>query len=128
MAKTRIAIIGTGGIAGAHAKSYLRMEDVEITGGADIVKGKARKFLDGFGLKQAKDFETAGEMLDALKPDAVSVCTYNSTHAECAVAALNHGCDVLLEKPMTVTLEEALAIRKAEKASTKILTIGFQPR
>jgi predicted dehydrogenase len=126
--KTKIAIIGTGGIAGAHAGSYLRMDDVEIIGGADIVKGKARKFLDRFGLKTAADFNSAGEMLDALKPDAVSICTYNSTHSECAVAALEHGCDVLLEKPMTVTLEQALAIRRAEKASKKILTIGFQPR
>ncbi|MDR2374953.1 MAG: Gfo/Idh/MocA family oxidoreductase [Treponema sp.] len=127
--KTRIAIIGTGGIAGAHVTSYLRMDnDVEIIGGADIVEGKARKFLDTFNLKTAKDFNSAVKMLDALKPDAVSVCTYNSSHAECAVAALEHGCDVLLEKPMTVTLDEALAIRRAEKKSGKILSIGFQPR
>jgi predicted dehydrogenase len=128
MSKTRIAIIGTGGIAGAHAKSYLRMKDVEIIGGADIVKGKARAFLDSFGLESAKDFPGAAEMLTALKPDAVSICTYNSTHAECAVEALAHGCHVLLEKPMTVTLDEAKAIVKAEKAAKKIVTIGFQPR
>ncbi|MDR2618162.1 MAG: Gfo/Idh/MocA family oxidoreductase [Treponema sp.] len=128
MSKTRIAIIGTGGIAGAHVNSYLRMKDVEVIGGADIVKGKARAFLDSFDLKDAKDYPSAREMLDALKPDAVSVTTYNSTHAECTVEALRHGCHVLLEKPMTVTLNEALAIRKAEKAAGKIVTVGFQPR
>ena len=80
--KTRIAIIGTGGIAGAHVTSYLRMADVEVIGGADIVEGKARKFFDAFNLKAAKDFNSAAAMLDALKPDAVSVCTYNSSHAD----------------------------------------------
>ena len=47
--------------------------------------------------------------------DAVSVCTYNSTHAECAIQAMRAGCHVLLEKPMTVTLEDAQAIRRVEK-------------
>jgi predicted dehydrogenase len=104
------------------------MEDVEIVGGADIVSGKAAKFLASHNLSSAKAFSSAKEMLDALKPDAVSVCTYNSTHAECTIEALRHGCDVLLEKPMTVTLDEALRIRKAEKAAKKIVTVGFQPR
>jgi predicted dehydrogenase len=67
-------------------------------------------------------------MLEKMELDAVSVCTYNSTHAVCAIAALEHGCHVLLEKPMTVTLADALDIRRAEKKTGKILTVGFQPR
>ena len=128
MSKLRIAIIGTGGIANAHVSSYKQMEDVEIVAGADIIPGKARAFLDRHDLTAAQDFESAGEMLAAVKPDAVSVCTYNSTHAVCAVEALEAGCHVLLEKPMTVTLEDAVAIRRAEKKSGKIVTVGFQPR
>ena len=68
------------------------------------------------------------EMLDAEQLDAVSICTYNATHAECAIYALNKGVNVLLEKPMSVTTEEAVDIMKAEKKSGKILSIGFQPR
>ena len=60
--------------------------------------------------------------------DAVSVCTYNRTHAECTIYALEHGIPVLLEKPMTVTLDEAIEICKAEKKSGKIVSVGFQPR
>ena len=67
-------------------------------------------------------------MLDAEELDAVSVCTYNRTHAECTIYALEKGVNVLLEKPMCVTLEEAVEICKAEKKSGKILSIGFQPR
>jgi len=58
----------------------------------------------------------------------VSICTYNCAHRDCAVEALNRGVNVLLEKPMSVTTEEAVAICKAEKASGKVLCIGFQPR
>ncbi len=128
MEKLRIGIIGTGGIAHAHADSYLKMDDVEIVAGADIIEGKAREFLDSYGLTEARDFNTAQEMLDTMNLDAVSVCTYNTTHAVCAIAALKAGCHVLLEKPMTVTLEDAIAIRKAEKEAGKIVTVGFQPR
>lgn len=128
MKKLRIAIIGTGGIAGAHMNAYSKMEDIEIVAGADIVEGKARAFLDRFELTDAKDFTSAQEMFDNVEIDAVSVCTYNSTHAECAIVALKNGAHVLLEKPMTVTLEDALEIMKVEKETGKIVTIGFQPR
>lgn len=127
MKKLKIGLIGTGGIAHAHMNAYKQMEDVEIVAGADIVPGKAKAFFEEFGLK-ARAFESAEEMLDKVELDAVSVCTYNSTHAACAIRALDAGCHVLLEKPMTVYLEDALEIMRHEKASGKILTIGFQPR
>ena len=128
MKKLRIGIIGTGGIANSHAAAYLKMDDVEIVAGADIIDGKARAFLDWHGLTSAKDFNNTQEMLDSMNLDAVSVCTYNTTHAVCAIAAMRAGCHVLLEKPMTVTLEDAIAIRRTEKETGRILTVGFQPR
>ena len=128
MKKLKIGIIGTGGIARAHAKAYLKMEDVDLVAGADIVEGRAREFFDKLELPKAKAFNSAKEMLESVKLDAVSVCTYNTAHAVCAIEALKAGCHVLLEKPMTVTLDDARAIVKAEKKAKKILTIGFQPR
>ena len=125
--KLRIGIIGCGGIAHAHMRAYLEIPEVEIVGGADIVPGKARKFLDEFGLTDAKAFDCATDLLKC-ELDAVSVCTYNSQHAVCAVEALEAGCHVLLEKPMCLNMKEAQAIYEAEKKSGKILTIGFQPR
>ena len=127
MKKLRIGIIGTGGIAHSHAKAYLTMPDVEIVAGADIVPGKARAFLDEFELSDAKAFETHQALLE-MDLDAVSVCTYNATHAVCVVDALKAGCHVLCEKPMSITLEQGVEMAKAEKASGKILSIGFQPR
>ena len=125
--KIRIGIIGTGGIAHSHMRSYLEMDDVEIIGASDIVPGKARAFLDEFGLNNVPDF-TDNDQLLALKPDGVSVCTYNTTHDVCAIAAMKAGVNVLCEKPMSVTLDQAVAMARTQKETGKILTIGFQPR
>ena len=126
--KLRVGIIGCGGIAGAHIHEYLRMPDVEIVAGADLVPGKAQAFMEKNGVTDARCYESHTEMLDNEELDAVSVCTYNRTHAECVIYSLKKGINVLLEKPMCVTMDEAEAICKAEKESGKILSIGFQPR
>lgn len=127
--KMKVAIIGTGWIADAHIVEYLKMPDVEIVAGADLIEGKAEKFFKKWKVEGVRCYRSHKELLDAEKDlDAVSICTYNATHAECAIAALEHGVNVLLEKPMCVTTEEAVAIMRAEKKSGKVLSIGFQPR
>lgn len=127
--KVRVGIIGTGWIAEAHMNSYLKQPDVEVVAGADLVEGKAEAFFAGYDV-DVKCYRSHKEMLDdeSLQLDAVSICTYNRTHAECAIYALNKGISVMIEKPMCVTLEEAVEIRRAEKASGKVVSIGFQPR
>ena len=128
--KLRVGIIGTGWIADAHIQQYKEFADVEIVAGADLIPGKAEAFFKKHGVEGVKCYPDHKSMLDdeSLKLDAVSVCTYNMQHAVCTIDALKKGVNVLLEKPMCVTLEEAVAIRKAEKKSGKILSIGFQPR
>ena len=129
--KLRIGIIGCGWIAGAHLASYKNMPDVEIVAGCDLIPGKAAKFFKDGGVEGVKtDYASHKEMLDdeSLKLDAVSVCTYNRQHAEPTIYALKKGVHVMLEKPFTVTLDEALEVMKAEKESGKVLSIGFQPR
>lgn len=126
--KLKIGIIGTGWIAECHMDSYLKMDDVEIVAGADLIPGKADAFFKRYGLENVRTYPSHKELIDNEELDAVSVCTYNMTHAECTVYALEHGVNVLLEKPMCVTLDEAVEIRRAEKKSGKVLSIGFQPR
>ena len=128
--KVRIGIIGCGWIAKAHLDSYLRQPDVEIVAGADIIPGKAEAFFKKANIEGVKCYLTGEEMVNdkSLKLDAVSICTYNRQHAPCAIQALNAGIHVLLEKPFTVTTEEAIEVMRAEKLSGKILSIGFQPR
>ena len=129
--KLRIGIIGCGWIAAAHLDSYKRMPDVEIVAGCDLIPGKAAKFFKDGGVEGVKtDYASHKEMLDdeSLQLDAVSVCTYNRQHAIPTIYALNKGINVMLEKPFTVTLDEAVEVMKAEKESGKVLSIGFQPR
>lgn len=128
--KVRVGLIGTGWIAEAHTKQYLKFPDAEIVAMADLIPGKAEKFCLRNGIDPASVhmYPDHASMLAHEQLDAVSVCTYNATHAQCTIDALNAGVNVLLEKPFTVTLDEAVAVMKAEKASGKILSIGFQPR
>ena len=129
----KVGIIGTGWIAESHLESYLDMDDVDIVAMADLIPGKAEKFAKKFNkdgkLDNVRFYPSHKELLDAETDlDAVSVCTYNMTHAECTIYALKKGVNVLLEKPMCVTTEEAVEIMKAEKESGKICSVGFQPR
>ena len=129
--KLRIGFVGCGWIAGSHMKSFLKQPDVEIVAACDLVPGKAQAFLEKYGVEGAKcDYASHKEMLDdeSLALDAVTVCTYNCQHAEPTIYALEKGVNVLLEKPFTVTLDEAVEIMRAEKKSGKLLSIGFQPR
>ena len=128
--KLKVGIIGTGWIAEAHLLQYLKFPDVELVAMADLIPGKAERFCRRFGVDPTgiRFYPDHKSMLENEQLDAVSICTYNATHAACAIDALNAGVNVLLEKPFTVTLEEAVEVMRAEKKSGRILTIGFQPR
>ena len=126
--KLKVGIIGTGWIAESHVECYKKMDDVEIVAGADIIPGKAERFFKRYGVEGVRLYPSHKEMLDSEELDAVSVCTYNRQHAAPTIYALEKGVNVLLEKPMCVTTEEAVEIIRAERKSGKILSIGFQPR
>ena len=130
--KMKVAIIGTGWIASAYTNPIKELANVELVALADLIPGKAEKFAKKYGLTEKYNinyYPSHKELIDNEKDlDAVFICTYNATHAECAIYALEHGVNVLLEKPFTVTLEEAVAVCRAEKKSGKVLSIGFQPR
>lgn len=129
--KIRVGIIGTGGIAEKHVASYKKQPDVEIVAACDPVPGKAEEFMRRNGVTGVRFYPSEREMIAdnaALRLDCVSVCTYNRQHAPCAIRALDAGINVLLEKPFTVTTDEAVEVMRAERRSGKVLSIGFQPR
>ena len=128
--KVRVGIIGCGWIAEAHVLSYLNQPDVEIVAASDLVPGKAQAFMEKLGVEGVKYYGIHTEMLadPDLKLDVVSVCTYNRTHAVCTIDCLKAGIDVLVEKPLCVTTEEAIAIARAEKETGRMVSVGFQPR
>jgi len=124
----RIGIIGSGGIARAHASAYKKMPlHVEIVAVADSIAGKAQAFIEQEGLVNAVAYDDHKKLLE-LDLDGVSICTPNFAHSETSINALNAGKHVLVEKPMSVTLQQSIDMVEAAERSGKILTVGFQPR
>ena len=84
-------IIGTGWIAESHIQSYKLQDDVEVVAAADLIPGKAEKFMKRFGVEGVRFYPSHKEMIDNEELDAVSVCTYNTQHAAPTIYALEHG-------------------------------------
>ena len=124
--KLRVALIGAGGIAGAHMRYYQDMDDVEMVAAADVVLERAQKSCEEYEIPAAyADYE---EMLRQVEPDAVSVCTPNGLHAPCSIAALDAGAHVLVEKPLAMNAREGQQMLDAAEKNNKKLIIGFQNR
>lgn len=123
----RIGVIGGGGIAGAHVRVYKEMSDVEIVAVSDIVPGKAEEFITRHNLTEAKAFTDHKELL-ALDIDGVSICTPNAAHYVPVIDALRAGKHVIVEKPLSVTLDEGIDMVRVAEETGKILTVGFQSR
>lgn len=126
--KLRIGVIGCGDIAHlVHFPTYLKLnKKVEIIAVADINRERADQAAHKYGINNI--FYDAREMLIKAKPDAVSICTWNKSHAELTIAALEAGCDVLCEKPPAITAMEAISMEEAALKNNKILTYGFHYR
>ncbi len=126
MEKIKVAVIGTGSISNEHIGAYLKNPDVELYAFCDINPVQLQKMAEKYGVKRT--FTDVHEMLKLKEIDAVSVCTWNSAHAPCAIAALNAGKHVLCEKPMATSAEEARAMKEAAEKNGKLLMIGFVRR
>jgi predicted dehydrogenase len=126
LSKLKIAVIGLGSISDFHLKSYQQNPDAEIYAVCDINEERARKKAQEFGVK--KVYFDYHEILADPAIDAVSICTWNKSHAEISIAALDAGKHVLVEKPLSRTVEEALLIQEAVKRSGKLLQVGFVRR
>ena len=121
--KLKVGIIGTGWIAESHIESYLQMPDVEIVAAADWIDGKAEKFMERYGVKGVRFYHDHKELIDN-EPDldAVSVCTFNTQHAAPTIYALEHGVNVLLEKPWPSAALKRRAASSCPSASSPAAT------
>ena len=122
-----IGIIGAGGISRAHASGYGALGDrVRIVAVADIDVDKAQQAAADWGAEHS--LERYEDLLALPGVDAVSVCTHNRAHCEPAVAALEAGKHVLVEKPMATTTEEALQMVRASQGGGKLLMVEMKWR
>lgn len=124
--KIKVGVIGTGNISHEHIKSYIANPNVELYAFCDINLEQLKKMADLYGVERT--FTDINEFLKLDEIDAVSVCTWNSAHAPCAIAALNAGKHVLCEKPMATSAAEAKEMLAAAEKNNKLLMIGFVRR
>ena len=118
MSKTKIAVIGVGNISNAHISAYQKNPDVELYAFCDINETQLKAMGEKYGVTRL--YTDKDEMLQELPEiEAVSVCTWNSAHAPCAIAALNAGKHVLCEKPMATSAQEAQAMLDAARKNNK---------
>jgi predicted dehydrogenase len=126
MAKYKIGVIGAGSISDAHLQAYAANPDVEIYAICDLNEERAKAKAAQYGASRV--YTDYRELLANPDIHSVSVCTWNNSHAEISIAALDAGKHVLCEKPLCMTVEEALRVEEAVKRSGKVLQVGFVRR
>jgi predicted dehydrogenase len=129
-----VAVLGGGTFGRNHLRIYRQLEQsgagVRLAAIVDTDPGTARRLREEEGLTV---FSSPEECLQAYREgrlhlDAVSICVPTSAHYSVASQALAHGLDVLLEKPIAVTLAEADALVAQALASRQILQVGLLER
>lgn len=126
MKSINVGVIGTGSISAMHLQSYQKHANANLLAVCDLNEERAQRAAEKYGA--TKVFTDYNELLADPEIDAVSICTWNNTHAEISIAALNAGKHVLVEKPLCRTVEEALQVQEAVKSSGKLLQVGFVRR
>jgi predicted dehydrogenase len=106
--RMKVGIIGCGQIAMTHIPYVLAQPDARIVGLADASDGRARELATRFHIPSVH--RTLTDLLNTERPDVVHILTPPQTHATLAIAAMEAGCHVLVEKPMAVNLVEAEAM------------------
>lgn len=118
----RVGIVGLGGIGRVHADRLVE-RDISLIGGVDADVRTNGRFADTYGVESYEQYQ---ELYDDV--DAIIVATPNCHHEEYAVAALDAGLSVLLEKPPAHSLDSAERIADAARWSSGFCMVGFNNR
>lgn len=118
----KVAIVGCGKIADAHAVQIQRVEGCEIVGVCDREPLMASQLYERFPVKQY--FTDLPELVSEAKPDVVHITTPPESHFDIARFCLEHGCHVYVEKPFTLNTEEAQRLVELATDEGLKLTVG----
>ncbi|WP_209328825.1 Gfo/Idh/MocA family protein [Lunatimonas salinarum] len=119
----RILVVGCGNMGSSHALAYHQLPDFEIIG--LVSGGKSKQVLNEKLGGAYPLFDDYYQAMEITKPDAVSISTYPDTHEAYAVYAIEHGCDVFVEKPLADTVEGAQRVVDAANRHGKKLVVGY---
>jgi len=127
MEAIRVGVVGCGLVAQLMHLHYLRelADRFEIAALCDISPGTVDAVADRYGVERR--FTDWHELLEAVPLDLVMILT-NASHAEPAVAALERGLHVFVEKPMALSVADADRMTTAASAAGQSLTVGYMKR
>lgn len=127
MEKTKLGIIGLGGIAQlVHLPNFSRMSNVVLTSVSEINKNRLHTLADKFNIPER--YVDYNELLEKSDVEAVVIATPTNTHKEVAIACLKAKKDILVEKPLARTYAEAKPIVDAAKRNKKKIMVGMNLR
>ena len=112
MDKLRVAVVGAGIYGSNHLAAYTWCPDAELVAVCDLKPELRKKVEDQY---HVPTYEQVADMLEHEDVDAVSVATPDPYHAAPALEAIRHDKDVLIEKPLATTLDDARQIIAEEK-------------
>lgn len=116
----KVGLVGIGGMGFVHYNAYKKLEGAQVVAVADVRTDMAKEKIATDGVKI---YATLDELLANEKVDVVDICTPSYLHTELAVRALEAGCHVLSEKPMSIsTADTARVIETAKKADRLFMT------
>lgn len=119
MKKIDIAVVGVGAIGTTHARH------AENLGNLLAVCDVKKEQMQGY---HCNKYPSLDELLQHETPDLVAICTPNSFHADQSILALNHGCHVLCEKPMALTVDDCERMIHASERNNRRLFVVKQNR
>ena len=119
----RVGVVGAGVMGSLHSRVYYELPGVELVGVADTDLQKAREVANMYG---ALAFNDVKELLGRV--DAVTVAVPTKFHKDITKLFLENGVDVLVEKPMSLSLAEAEEMIKAARVNNRILMVGHIER
>lgn len=123
--KLRVLVVGCGHMGTSHARAYHQMSaDFEIVGLVSRGEASRRKLGVELGGRYA-EFADYGDALAKTRPDAVCISTYSETHADYAIAAMEAGAHVFLEKPVADTLVDCERVIAVARKLGKKLIVGY---
>lgn len=99
----------------------------KLCGVYDINKKRAAFVSEAVG-KEIPVYDDFDKMLDDVNPDAVIITTKDCAHDYYAIKSMKHGCDIIVEKPLTTEFDKALSIKKAQEETGKDVTVTFNLR
>ena len=120
----RVLCVGAGHMGRSHALAYHHLPGFSIAGLVTRSEASRAPLLAELG-GNLPGFNDFSEALRLTRPDAVSISTYPDTHAAYAIAALEAGCHVFVEKPLAETVAEAETIVARATALNRKLVIGY---